>query len=503
MSTHPIRRPGTARRGVGAVRVRETGPASWASLATAAAAGVHLAVIGDHLQASAVSGALFLGAAVVQLGLAGRLITSSSRRSLQLAIAVNTGLVLLWGLSRTMALPLLDHPDHAGASHLIAGIAAITLEMAAVASALKALPSLPGTRRGVAAAVVAVSLLVAIPMLRAAGDRSDGPTEGVAPSDAHAHALNQAGDRDPGPRRTRPVEGRRIAVGGRPVAAASTPGAIWTVLRDEGAVARIDPETGEVTRTLVGQGAAGITAAFGSVWVTSFTDDTVTRIDAETGRVAGSPISVPKGPVALAATGDAVWVTGTQDGVVVRIDPVTGATGVPVRVGYGPISLEWAAGSLWVANSLDHAVVRLDPVSGRPVGAPIEVGAGLSSLLFAFGDLWATASSDGTVYRIDPSAGRVRTPPIAVDNKSLPGWGPAGLAAAGGRIWVANNHDKTVRPIDPRTNRAGSLRWFGSRLARYRTAVEVVAGDDALWITAFDERSVVRMPLGPGERRAR
>lgn len=73
----------------------------------AISAGIHLAVIREHLQESVLFGLFFAIVAIAQLGLAGRVVSRPMTRRLAVAILVgNAGLVAVWAFSRTTGLPV-------------------------------------------------------------------------------------------------------------------------------------------------------------------------------------------------------------------------------------------------------------------------------------------------------------------------------------------------------------------------------------------------------------
>jgi hypothetical protein len=76
------------------------------ALATVSAATVHVYVIPEHFEESALYGAFFVTLAVVQLAWAAWVSVRPSRRLLASGIAANAGVVMLWAASRFIAVPL-------------------------------------------------------------------------------------------------------------------------------------------------------------------------------------------------------------------------------------------------------------------------------------------------------------------------------------------------------------------------------------------------------------
>jgi hypothetical protein len=90
--THPT---GTRRLVVAAV-----------SLALASAAGLHLAVLPDHLEEGLVIGAFFLACAVLQLAAAVWVSAGAGARARQVIILGNLAVIAIWAVSRTVGIPI-------------------------------------------------------------------------------------------------------------------------------------------------------------------------------------------------------------------------------------------------------------------------------------------------------------------------------------------------------------------------------------------------------------
>jgi YVTN family beta-propeller protein len=231
---------------------------------------------------------------------------------------------------------------------------------------------------------------------------------------------------------TRSVE-RTIPVQDPPTGLAASPGAVWVVGSNVGsssvAVRRIDPQFATVSnRTSVGNvvpGGPGFVAARGgTVWVAP-SSGLLSRLDATDARVVGR-IDPNSGPAAVALGAEAVWVTDSEANTVTRIDPTGLLT--PIPVGRGPGGIAVGAGGVWVTDALDDAVVRIDPVT-RAVTTTIPVGRAPAGIAVGDGSVWVANSGDGTVTRIDPSnPGATTTIPV--------GGSPQGVAVEGGRVWV-------------------------------------------------------------------
>lgn len=118
--------------------------------ASALAAGIHGAVCPEHFGESALYGSFFLVLAAGQLAFAALILTRPSRRLLALGLGVNAVVVLLWLLTRTVAVPLgpaAGTTEKIGALDLVASVAEVGI-MALCWLGLRMQPVQPVRRRG-------------------------------------------------------------------------------------------------------------------------------------------------------------------------------------------------------------------------------------------------------------------------------------------------------------------------------------------------------------------
>ena len=249
---------------------------------------------------------------------------------------------------------------------------------------------------------------------------------------------------------SRSVE-RSIPVGDTPTGLATSPGAVWVVGSSGGSpsvtVRRIDPQFETVSRTtrianVVPGGPGSVATRASAVWVAP-SSGLLSRLDPRTSEVA-QRIDPNAGPTGIAVGGDAVWVTDNGANTVTRID----STGLltAVAVGNGPSGIAVGAGGIWVANTLDNTAVRIDPTT-RAVTTTVPVGRAPTGVAVGAGSVWVANAGDGTVTRIDPATGTPTT--IAV------GGSPQAIALADGRVWVTVD-DQTIG-AEAGASPAGSL----------------------------------------------
>jgi YVTN family beta-propeller protein len=209
-------------------------------------------------------------------------------------------------------------------------------------------------------------------------------------------------------------------------------GAVWIAHGLRGELSRVDPQFGQVTRSIPVAGTAfgspngSVAIGAGSVWAV-FGDSTLARIDAA-GELLGRSLAGSQ-PAGIVVAAGSVWVTNSGDATVHRFSPETFRQG-PLQtfnVSRRPTGITYAGGAIWVANSGDAVVTRIDPGSGATL--QISVGEGPSALANDSDAVWVANSTAGTVSHIDPNTNEV-VATIEIGNA------PSGIAAADGFLWV-------------------------------------------------------------------
>src|SRR5581483_2881442 len=108
-------------------------------------AGVHAALIPEHVAEAPVLGTMFAVSVVLSLATAGALLGTEDRRALLLASGLLLVFALAYAYTRVTSLEALgiphEEPD-------VLGLCTVALELAGVAFALRAVSSLPTTRAG-------------------------------------------------------------------------------------------------------------------------------------------------------------------------------------------------------------------------------------------------------------------------------------------------------------------------------------------------------------------
>jgi ABC-type transport system substrate-binding protein/DNA-binding SARP family transcriptional activator/streptogramin lyase len=114
-----------------------------------------------------------------------------------------------------------------------------------------------------------------------------------------------------------------IPLGSPPTGLAAGDGGIWVTGADTGSLAFVDPRTNRVSHAVpVGSSQAGVAVGAGSVWAAE-ASGAVARIDPQTGNV--RTIRIGGEPAGITYSSGAVWVANSLGGSVMRIDPRTGS----------------------------------------------------------------------------------------------------------------------------------------------------------------------------------
>jgi YVTN family beta-propeller protein len=125
-------------------------------------------------------------------------------------------------------------------------------------------------------------------------------------------------------------------------------GSVWVADRQEGALLRIDPATGAVTKTIpLDAGPSAMAFAYGAVWVVNERESSVSRIRPRTNSIVYA-IPVGEDPVGIAVGAGALWVANSGNGTVSRIDPETNTVTATIDIGNRPLGIAVGDGLVWV-----------------------------------------------------------------------------------------------------------------------------------------------------------
>jgi hypothetical protein len=232
----------------------------------------------------------------------------------------------------------------------------------------------------------------------------------------------------------------RIPVGEFPQEIAVGEGAVWATVNDADPperwfVARIDPETNQVTDEIDLYEAGDVAVGAGAVWVTGRDKElgpALFRLDPARHRIVAA---IPLGcrrchPDQVAVAADAVWLTLSTDypesGQILRIDPLTNEVAARITVPGDPRDLAVGEGAVWV-YSLTHfteqsvaggTLYRIDAstlaVTATLLEGRIPPAAGISAppvLTVGHGFVWTSSSPGNPIDLTDDSVDIVRVDP--------------------------------------------------------------------------------------------
>jgi streptogramin lyase len=219
---------------------------------------------------------------------------------------------------------------------------------------------------------------------------------------------------------------------------------LWVANCGDGTLARLDPRTFKVTKTLAtgaGSARAGIAATADSVWMITDTRGTLSRIDPVQNEVVAEFRVYPDCNT-LAFGETALWLTCPAEDRVLRIDPQTNLVDKSIEVSAGPTALSFGENSVWVLCGKDGKIDRIDPKTNK-VTKTIELGAPAAGGAMAFGEgsLWVSMAGF-PITRIDPQGEKVM--------QQFYGEGGGYLLTTQNTIWLANPATNKVVRLDTR-----------------------------------------------------
>lgn len=256
-------------------------------------------------------------------------------------------------------------------------------------------------------------------------------------------------------------------------------------------IGRYDVSTGELlgTSSIDGETCAAPDDGFGSLWVPTCGEGAVHRVDPETGQVVATipvtPSEFTEGSVGAGEGG--VWIVADGEScsgcILVRIDPDRNRIAARYDIPKHGTNVRAGLGGIWIAYPDTDEVLRVDPTSGTVV-ARIDVGDAPRFLDVGLGGVWVMNQPDGSVSHIDPKTNRV-VDTIVIDESGI---GGGDLTIGEGSVWVRASAE-LVAVIDPERGRV--VQRIGPALGSGSAS----AGDGQLWIAAHDEFALYRIPL--------
>ncbi len=257
------------------------------------------------------------------------------------------------------------------------------------------------------------------------------------------------------------------------------------VSRDEGGFTTLDPTTAEVVGSFSPEGTRhcqGIGAGGGPVWTCAEGD--LVAVDSAGDIEASIPVTKAADQGHLIVAFGRVWILAGDGSSLVGIDTESHAPGEPIAVPVRGTDLAVSADRLWVVSSVDGAVVDVDPESGA-VGRRVDGLAGARAAVAIPGALWVGGSL--VSYRVDIVTGSVTaTVEGGIGNDG-------GIGGDDSGIWVRRG-GVTLQHLDPAT---GAVREeLSAEIAESGRGGDVLVAFDALWVSFYEDATLIRIPLG-------
>jgi streptogramin lyase len=230
----------------------------------------------------------------------------------------------------------------------------------------------------------------------------------------------------------------------------------------------------------------GVTYAFDRVWVTSHDGNSVNAIDPDAGQVVRT-VGLSVQPGAVVAGGDSIWVQSRTDATIARIDPATYEMTTITLNETDDLTCDiaFAHGLIWAASvgerEGDATIFEIDPATSSVVAeVPVK---GFPCGWVSRGEAEWTATDEG-LLELQPRHDTARFVPV----KELR-WG-GWLATADGKFFAVST-DGTLGSIVYRLTPAGKVT---GQLHRATDALGIVHVEDpGIWLTSFGTDDVLVM----------
>jgi len=282
----------------------------------------------------------------------------------------------------------------------------------------------------------------------------------------------------------------QVALDGAPFQIASNREGAYVTLRDEGAVAKIDPEGEVVWIKSIGGAPEDIVAGDSAVWVTEPEAREIHALSFPRGNDTQPPIKVTKGiPLRLSVGATSLRIT-TQDGPAYRI-------GIADRQGLQLGSdiawdIAYSGKNLWVLTS-EGLVYPVDGEAGQPVPGfePITVFepgefddlAAAGEITAAHGAIWYGRPGEASLLRIDETDGGTEEIDLPDEYLDLDGDSQGGL-------WILTRSGEAGELIEV-DDTTGEL--LPRSIALPNEPIDIAASGDGVWIVLAGTGEVVHV----------
>lgn len=236
-------------------------------------------------------------------------------------------------------------------------------------------------------------------------------------------------------------------------------GPVWYTAQHQGALGRLDPNTGETRHIPLGEGSRPhgvIVGPDAHAWITDSGLNAIVRVNSETLEVTSYALPEDTGYANLNTAafdgGGALWFTG-QAGIYGRLDPESGAMEVfEAPRGPGPYGIAATPeGDIYFASLAGSYVGRVDTRTGEAaVLEPPTPGQGARRVWSdAQGRIWVSEWLSGQLSRYDPASGEWQS-------WMLPGDAPQAYAVYvdfEDKVWVSDFGANAMLRFDPESEK--------------------------------------------------
>lgn len=266
-------------------------------------------------------------------------------------------------------------------------------------------------------------------------------------------------------------------------------GTVWAAWAASDAIAPLDGDGAPGDRVDVGDTPLRIAELDGSLWVTTIRDGMVHEVDPQAGEVRRS-VALGGEPEGLTGLEGHLFVVLQADAVLAEVDPADGSVVRRYRVGGEPRLVVPGQGVLYVGDFAGGRIVRVTPRQGREPVRSKPVCAGVQDLQLLGGTLWAACMTDRAVVALDPTTLRVRRS-VAVEGD------PDGLTpGAGADLLVSLQDGPGLAVLDTATGKVGRVFTGDSGRLYDQANNDVLERDGTAFVSDFTGNlvEVVRLP---------
>jgi virginiamycin B lyase len=242
-----------------------------------------------------------------------------------------------------------------------------------------------------------------------------------------------------------------------------------------------------------------VEAPDGSIWWSGHWQDLLARVDPETGEITEFPLPAGARPHTVTADADGnMWYTGNGNGTMGMLDPQSGEVTeypMPDPEATDPHSAIVAAdGIVWFTLQRANMIGRLDPASGEVelVTAPTADSRPYGIKLTSDGVPFVAANGSNRIYRVNPES-------MAIEEFELPDAATTVRRldfASDDTIWFVNSSLGRIGHLDPAT---GDVREWPSPSGPDSHPYAIAVVDDVVWYNESGKRPDMLVRFDPAD----